>query len=277
MSWVILNGDCLTEMPKLIERGVTVDAVIADIPYGTTQCAWDVVIPFEPMWANLKRLVKPSGAIVLFGAQPFTSALVMSNPQMFGYELIWEKLRPVGFLDAKKRPLRAHDNMLVFYSEPPTYNPQMIRGAMHKRDSKQEYSHQAGVYGAHAKSSLTHSDEYYPRSVIPCSIDPEMTVTRAQRPNKLPIHPTQKPVELMRWLVRTYTNEGDAVLDFTAGHFSTGVACVIERRDFIGIEVDADKCAVGEARMKRAQGIPADTPRLNKRQIDTPLFNTEAR
>lgn len=272
MKYEVINGDCLVEMPKLIEQGVTVDACIADPPFGTTQCAWDTVIPFEPMWANLKRLVKRDGAIVLFGSQPFTSALVMSNPSLFKYEIIGEKVRPTGFLDAKKKPLKAHDNILVFYEEQPTYNPQMTTGAMHKRGSKAEHDSQAGAYGVHADRALTYSNEYYPRSVVPFGIDPEMTVTRAQDPNKLPIHPTQKSVAQMRYLVRTYTNPGDTVLDFTAGHYTTGVACVIEGRNFIGIERDADKCAVGEVRIKRAQGIPADIPRPNRKQRETPLF-----
>jgi hypothetical protein len=269
----VICGDALIELPKLAERGVVFGACIADPPYGTTACAWDSVIPFAPMWACLKQVVKRDGATVLFGSQPFTSALVMSNPTMFRYELIWEKVRPTGFLDANRKPLKAHDNVLVFYAEQPTYNPQMTRGATHKRGSRREHDSQAGAYGSHADRELSYSNEYYPRSVVPYSVDPEMTVTRAQRPNKLPIHPTQKPVELMRYLIRTYTNEGDTVLDFTAGSFSTGVACVIERRNFIGIEQSEEYCAIGEARMKRASGEWAEIPRRHRKpEQPAPLF-----
>jgi site-specific DNA-methyltransferase (adenine-specific) len=147
-------------------------------------------------------------------------------------------VRVTGFLDAKKRPLRGHENVMLFADGQTTFNPQMTKGRMHKLGSEPQHDSQAGVYGSHDDRRLVYSDNYYPTSVIRYSVDREMTITIAQRPNKMPIHPTQKPVELMRYLIRTYTNEGDTVLDFTCGSGSTGVACIIEKRNFIGIEKD---------------------------------------
>jgi hypothetical protein len=257
MGYEIINGKCEIEMPKLIERGVTVDACIADPPYGTTACAWDAVIPFAPMWASLKQLVKRSGAIVLFGSQPFTSALVMSNPKMFRCEWTWAKSNGGGFLNANRYPLKRHENIVAFSREASLYNPQMDTGEPYacRRAAAGETTQDQSVAGW-----VTVSDgSRYPTTVLDFS-------------NETGLHPTQKPVELMRYLVRTYTNPGDTVLDFTAGSFTTGVACIIEGRNFIGIEQDEHYCAIGEARMKRASGIPADIPRLNRRQIETPLF-----
>lgn len=257
--YTIICGDALEEMAKLPDKSI--DAVICDLPYGTTACAWDVIIPFEPMWKELKRLVKPKSAIVLFGSQPFTSALIMSNLEMFKYEWIWEKVRVTGHLNAKKQPMKSHEVIAVFYKQQSFYSPQMTPSNGHFRGPFGKRIQATTVYGSFSDENRTHAaTEYYPRSLV--KFQAEMQ----------PIHPTQKPVELLRYLVRTYTKEGETVLDFTAGSFSTGVACAIENRNFIGIEKDAHYCAIGEARIKRANLEPCDIPRIIKSETPMPLF-----
>jgi site-specific DNA-methyltransferase (adenine-specific) len=210
-----------------------VDAIICDLPYGTTACKWDTVIPFEPLWAHYKRVIKPNGAIVLFGSQPFTSALVMSNVKMFKYCWVWRKNRSTGFANAKKQPLREVEDILVFYKAQPTYNPQnLTRINKVRRNSTQGGATIQGHDIGNAKGSMrTIGAEYvqefegYPTNVL--EIDSERG-----------IHPTQKPVALMEYLIRTYTNEGETVLDNTMGSGTTGVACLNTGRNFIGIEKD---------------------------------------
>ena len=227
----LYNGDCLHVMDGLIAKGIKVDAIITDPPYGTTACKWDSVIPFEPMWDRLNRVIKPNGAIVLFGSQPFTSALVMSNPKMFKYEWIWEKNKATGHLDSKKKPMKAHENILVFYNNQPIYNPQGLvlkdSPTISKGNRGKKGKGSSGdVYGFAGKDAVqTHSG--YPRSVQKIGVD-----------MKAEFHPTQKPVALMEYLIKTYTNEGETVLDNCIGSGSTGVACVNLNRSFIGIEMD---------------------------------------
>ena len=205
----------------------SVDAIITDPPYGTTACRWDTVIPFEPMWEQLKRIIKPNGAIVLFGSQPFTSALVMSNPKMFKYEWVWEKTRCSNPYLAKVQPLRKHENILVF-GNAKIYNPQ-------KTDGK-EYTISKLSGGRVASDNVSNNKNYngakqsgrYPSSVQKIS-NPSLEVG---------LHPTQKPVALLEYLIKTYTNENETVLDFTMGSGTTGVACKNLNRNFIGIELD---------------------------------------
>lgn len=270
MSWEVINGEALAEMSRLAERGVRFDACITDPPYGTTACAWDAVIPFAPMWANLKRLVKRDGAIVLFGSQPFTSALVMSNPGMFKYEWVWRKNTGSGIANAAFQPMKYHENVCVFYQARPTYNPQPNRRFSEAAERTCKRLQRGG--GLNTSSHIPMGIVW--RQYDPENKTPESVIEYESVPNAggIRTHPTEKPVELMRYLVRTYTNPGDTVLDFTAGSGSTGVACVIEGRHFIGIELDAHYCEVAEARMKRASGTPADIPRPQRRQIETPLF-----
>ena len=236
----LINGDCLEEM-KSIPDG-SVDMVLADPPYGTTACKWDSVIPFEPMWEQLKRVIKPNGAIVMTASQPFTSALVMSNPKMFKYCWVWEKNKATGHLNAKKRPMVAHEDIVVFYAIPATYYPQ---GLVKKKQptiskggrGKKGIGSSGDVYGLAAKDAIqTHSG--YPRSVINIGVD-----------MKAEYHPTQKPVALMKYLIKTYTNEGETVLDFTMGSGTTGVACVNTGRKFIGIELDKDYFDIAQERI----------------------------
>ena len=258
MSFEVLQGDCL-EIMKDIPSG-SIDTCITDPPYGTTACSWDAVIPFAPMWEELKRIVKANGAIVLFGSQPFSSALVMSNPQMFKYEWIWRKNAPTGHLNVKIKPMLNHESVLVFARGRYTYNPQdtVYYGALHRRGGQSEN---------YADYGLENWQEYanYPRTVV----DFDVHRSTAQ-------HPTQKPVELMRYLVRTYTNEGDRVLDFTCGSGTTGVACAIERRDCVLIDNDAGYCSEAVARIKRANGIACDVPKRIRGYAPMPLFESVA-
>lgn len=227
----LYNGDCLNEMKK-IEDG-SVDMVLTDPPYGTTACKWDGVIPLEPMWKQLKRVTKKNGAIVLFGSQPFTSALVMSNPYDFKYSWYWKK-RPVNFLNAKKQPLRNIEDVLVFNTK--RYKPQGLLPCkkINKRSNSTETN---GLHGLENESNFTN----YPNQVL--------EIINGERG----LHPTQKPVALMEYLIKTYTNEGQTVLDFTMGSGTTGVACVKTKRDFIGIELDKEYFEIAKNRIEEAQ------------------------
>lgn len=225
MSVQVLHGDCLDVMASLSDSSV--DACITDLPYGTTACKWDVVIPLEPMWSHLRRVVKPCGAILLFASLPFAATLVTSNLESFRYDWIWEKTHPTGHLNARKAPLRAHENVLVFYYRSPTYNPQKTSG--HTRKTAVKRADYTPVYGRQQFSPLSYdSTERYPRSVVTFPSDKQISS----------LHPTQKPIDLIRYLVRTYTNEDDTVLDFAAGSGTTGVACLLENRRCILIESD---------------------------------------
>jgi site-specific DNA-methyltransferase (adenine-specific) len=219
---MIVKGDCLEAM-KGIPSG-TVDMVLADPPYGTTQCKWDSVIDLKLMWQELKRIIKPRGVIILTAAQPFTSVLTCSNLKMFKYDLVWEKPNATGFLNAKKMPLRAHESALVFYNKLPTYNPQMTYG--HERKKTKCKTVNSECYGKAFNLTEYDSTSRYPRSVQKFSSDKQ----------KGSFHPTQKPVEFMEWLIKSYTNPGDVVLDFCMGSGTTGVAAIRNGRKFVGIE-----------------------------------------
>lgn len=234
---VIINDCCFSAMKRIPDGFV--DLVCADIPYGTTQCKWDAVIDLEAMWKELHRVAKENAAIVLFSAQPFTSALVMSNIKNWKSEWIWEKGGATGFLNAKKQPMRAHENIEVFYRRQPTYNPIKTQG--HARSQAKRKVIGSECYGKALK--LTHYDSTtrYPRTVQFFSRD-------KQSGN---YHPTQKPVALIRYLIETYSNPGDTVLDFTMGSGTAGVACMQSGRRFIGIEKDPEIFKVAQKRIKR--------------------------
>lgn len=222
MNVQLHHGDCLTVLRTL--PTASVDAVITDPPYGTTACEWDSVIPFEPMWEQLKRVATKSAAIVLFASQPFTSALVMSNPRMFKYEWIWKKEQGSNFQLAKIQPLKNHESICVFANGRAIYYPQGLQPCRIVRSNKRKsggLGHLAGVKQSHYVQTARN----YPVSILTFKRDRGL-------------HPTQKPVDLLRYLTRTYTSEGETVLDFTMGSGTTGVACVLERRNFIGIEKD---------------------------------------
>ena len=224
---LLMHGDCLTLMATI--KSGSVDMVMCDLPYGTTACKWDAVIPFEPLWAHYKRVIKSNGAIVLFGSQPFTSALVMSNPKMFKYCWVWDKVNKFsGHLNAKKQPMRQTEDVVVFSSGTTMYIPQMFDGKPYVAVSSGAKSDN---YGAQSDKVKTVCDgKRYPRNLIAIKGDERGTSGR--------LHPTQKPVALLEYLVRTYTHEGDTVLDNCMGSGTTGVACLNTGRNFIGIEKD---------------------------------------
>ena len=220
-----MQGDCLERM-KEIDSG-SVDMILADQPYGTTACKWDSVIDLPLMWEQLKRVIKPNGAIALMAQTPFDKVLGCSNLNMLKYEWVWEKTAATGHLNAKKMPMKAHENILIFYSKLPTYNPQKTTG--HKPvNSYTKRNGDGECYGSTIEVSGGGAVDRYPRSLQVFKSD--------KQKNKL--HPTQKPVALMEYLIKTYTNEGDTVLDFTMGSGTTGVAAKNFDRKFIGIEMD---------------------------------------
>jgi site-specific DNA-methyltransferase (adenine-specific) len=234
----LFSGDCLDVLGSLDEGSI--DMVLADPPYGTTRCKWDTVLPLPVMWDLLKRVIKPNGAIVMTAAQPFASRLVMSNPGMFRYDWIWEKGNATGHLNAKKMPMRAHEHVLVFYSSTPCYNPQKTTGHPRKQTFRRKGT-DSPCYNASEDPTYYDSTERYPRSVQYFSSD-------KQKERKL--HPTQKPIALMEYLIRTYTNTGDSVLDFVMGSGTTGVACRNLGRGFYGIEKDPDMFKTARDRIR---------------------------
>ena len=228
----IYQGDCLEVMKKIEDKSV--DMILADLPYGTTACHWDTIIPFEPLWSQYKRIIKNNGVIVLTASQPFTSALIMSNIKMFKYEWIWEKDQGVTFLSAKKQPLKTHENILVFGGN--NYYPLMTFGKPFISGKGQSY----GVYGKTVKKQIENYGTRYPKSIIKIN-------------REVGLHPTQKPVDLFKYLILTYTKECDLVLDNTAGSGTTGVACVMTNRRYILIEQDEKYCEIAR---KRIEEIP---------------------
>jgi len=239
----LIFGDCLEKMKDIPDKSI--DMVLCDLPYGTTACKWDVIIPFEPLWEQYKRIVKDNGAIVLTASQPFTSALVMSNVKMFKYEWIWGKGRGTGFQIVKYKPLVSHENILIFGRGTLTYNPQMREREKPRVSKNKGTTRQMLVSGGKEYQAEKALDKKYP-------------ITELQFPNndqKNKLHPTQKPVLLLEYLIRTYTLEGETVLDNTMGSGSTGVACVNTNRDFIGIEKDEDYFLIAKQRIKDAMKV----------------------
>ena len=237
----LYKGDCLEVMDRMIEDCVKVDAIITDPPYGTTQCKWDSVIPFKPMWEQLSRIIKPNGAILLFGSEPFSSALRMSNIKNYKYDWVWEKSKATNFLNAKKQPLRAKENILVFYKKQPTYNPQMTKGKSYNKGIRKKQT-KDDVYGSFNQTEVKSEGNRYPRDVL--------YFKTAETEGKT-FHKTQKPVKLMEYLIKTYTNENETVLDFTMGSGTTGVACKNLGRDFIGIEMDDKYFDIAKKRIEK--------------------------
>ena len=233
------KGDCLELMKDIPDKSI--DAIIADLPYGTTACKWDTIIPFEPLWEQYKRIIKNNGAIVLFGSQPFTSALVMSNPRWFKYEIIWEKPNPSNPLLAKKQTLKNHENILIFYSRQCTFNPQMVTRL--QEDKRKQKIKTCGTFETTGQKRIIPGTDFELK--LPMSVQ---FFNREQSG----FHPTQKPVLLLEYLVKTYTNEGDVVLDNTMGSGTTGVACVNTNRGFIGMELDDKYFEIAKARINEA-------------------------
>jgi site-specific DNA-methyltransferase (adenine-specific) len=254
----IFHGDCLDVMPELAAQSF--DAIITDVPYGTTACAWDSPIPFAPMWACLKRLARPRAAIVLFGSQPFTSALVMSNPKWFKEQLIWEKTNAVDFALANIRHRKLHEDIVVFSEGGYTYNPQMLKGEPYidKPRKRTNAIHNSVM----PNLGITNEGTRYPPSVI-----------RYSNPNNGTLHPAQKPLALMEYLIRTYTNEGDTILDFTMGSGTTLRAAKNLKRRCVGIERELHYCEVTVRRLEPAfeAALIDDGAALD----DLPMFATQ--
>jgi site-specific DNA-methyltransferase (adenine-specific) len=219
------HGDCL-ELMKSIPDG-SIDMILCDLPYGTTQNKWDSIIPLDEMWEQYKRITKPTSAICLFSQMPFTAQLVMSNPKMFRYEWVLEKANATGFLNAKKMPMKAHETVIVFYDKLPIYNPIMEKGKPYMRGS--DISKGNKNYGGYVKEKKLCTGGRYPRDVL-------KTVWR--RVGEKTLHPTQKPVSICEYFIKTYSHDGDIVLDNCMGSGSTGVACLNTNRNFIGMEKD---------------------------------------
>lgn len=236
----LLQGDCIELMKDIPDSSI--DAVITDPPYGTTACKWDTVIPFEPMWEQLKRVTKKNGPIVLFGSEPFSSCLRMSNLKMYKYDWVWDKKVGSNLFQAKKAPLKVHEIISVFGGD--VYYPQMMKkGKQQKQGKYKTIENSSGVTNKKAKNKLagkiyTHS---YPKTI--------QTFVKERRSTKQ-AHPTQKPVALMEYLIKTYTNEGETVLDFTMGSGTTGVACRNLNRNFTGIELDPEYYQIAKNRIE---------------------------
>ena len=239
MMTQLMMGDCLELMKGVPDKSI--DMILCDLPYGTTACKWDTIIPFEPLWEQYNRIIKDNGAIVLFGSEPFTSILINSNLKMFKYDLIWDKKRGCDFLNANRKPLKSHENILVYYKKPPTYNKQYWYSTPYKKNNK-ENSFSGTAYGT-ITDKITESKDgkRNPLSILSFARDGKR------------IHPTQKPVSLLEYLVKTYTNEGDIVLDNCMGSGSTGVACINTGRNFIGIELDKQYFEIAEKRIKELE------------------------
>ena len=229
----LIQGETIEEMQKLIDKGVKVDMILADLPYGTTACKWDEVIPFKELWEKYELLIKDKGAIVLTASQPFTSALVMSNPNLFKYEWIWEKSKASNFLQAKYMPLKAHENVLVFGKGKVNYYPQKTQGKpFNKGNRKNDNGIATEVYNRIPNAGMEIKNEKGLRN--PRTVQYFKT---AESEGKH--HPTQKPTWLFEYLIETYTLEGETVLDNTMGSGTTGLACKNTKRNFIGIELES--------------------------------------
>ena len=246
MKFNLMQGDCLERMKEIPDGSV--DMVLCDLPYGTTACPWDSVIPFDQLWGEYRRVLKPNGAAVLTCAQPFTSALIASNMAGFSYCWYWNKSKVTGFANAKKQPLRCVEEVAVFYDRPPTYNPQGLKpfGRVVNKGKSAGGGTVQGETTGNGKGALRSGADYfqewtnYPRQVLEVPSEGKT------------LHPTQKPVALMEYLIRTYTNEGDVVLDNTMGSGTTGVAARKTGRRFIGIERDPKYFAIAKQRIESA-------------------------
>lgn len=233
MTYQLHHGDCL-EVMKSIPDG-SIDMVLADPPYAMTNCDWDSIIPFEPMWKQLKRITKKNGAIALFGSEPFSSKLRMSNLKMFKYDWVWEKNQVTGFLSCNLAPLKITENISIFYQKQPTYNPQMTKGKPYKAVR----NHVSQIYGYQHNNTINNKGSRHPQNLIFFPLS-----------RKKGNHPTQKPVALLQYLILTYTLENETVLDFCAGSHSTGVACINTKRKFVGIEKELKYHTLGKNRLE---------------------------
>ncbi len=235
----IYNEDCLDGMKKIEDKSV--DMILCDLPYGTTACKWDTIIPFDLLWEQYERVIKDNGAIVLTGSQPFTTKLINSNIKNFKYTWVWDKKNGSTALLAKIQPLRVHEDIVVFYKKKPTYNPQMTKGKPRK-DFKSNVSNGEAFNNSVVSRKYDNSEGlYYPKSIL--------EISNANQRNR--IHPTQKPVALFEYLIKTYTNEGETVLDNCMGSGTTAIACINTNRNYIGFELDEEYHEVSLDRIKK--------------------------
>ena len=250
-------GDCLERMKEIPDGSV--DAIICDPPYQMTACKWDSIIPLEPMWAELKRIIKPNGAIVLFGSEPFSSYLRISNIKQFKYDWIWDKKRITNPMLAKKQPLRQHEVISVFYNKQPTYNPVPYLKNTNGAIGRQVEAHKTATQGGSIlfKNKGNKNVFGYPRSLIT-----QIPVMNNLSADKSGLHPTQKPVALMEYLIKTYTNEGETVLDFTCGSGSTAIACINTNRKGIMIEKDEGYFKIAQGRIDDALKVKPQSMEL---------------
>ena len=243
MEYKLYQGDCLEEMSSIEDHSI--DLILTDLPYGTTNCAWDVIIPFEPLWEQYKRVLKNTGCCLLFGNQPFTSMLIISNLSWYKQALVWNKNKCGSPGLANIRPMQVTEDIIVFAPKRTVYNPQMEMGEPYKRKSKREEGYVGRCnehgYGMKPRTEFENKGTRYPKNLINISRD-----FSAQQQ----IHPTQKPVPLLEWLIKTYSNEDDTILDSAMGSGSTGVACMNTNRHFIGIEKDEKYFAVAKERIE---------------------------
>jgi len=225
MSITLYNNDCLIQMQSIKDKSI--DMILCDLPYGMTKNKWDSIIPFENLWKEYHRIIKENGAIVLFGSQPFTSLLVTSNLKYFRYSLVWEKNKFSDFLNAKRKPMKVNEDILIFYKKQPTYNPQYWFSTPYTRWNTQQAVDKQTNYGSHKENIAESKDgKRLPTTVL--------KFNRVERPE----HPTQKPVDLLEWLIKTYSNENETILDNCMGVGSTGIASKNLKRNFIGIEIE---------------------------------------
>ena len=240
MNIELYNGDCLELMKNILDKSI--DMILCDLPYGTTACKWDTIIPFEPLWKQYNRIIKDNGAIVLFAQTPFDKVLGVSNLKMLRYEWIWEKEQGTGGLNANKIPLKKHENILVFYKKLPTYNPQFTLGKPYNITRKYNNSEVLGKTGTIDGYKSKNEGKRFPNSII-----------KFNRDIKNRLHPTQKPVSLLEYLIKTYTNENETILDNCMGSGSTGVACINTNRNFIGMELDNNYFNIAKERIYKAK------------------------
>ena len=264
MKQDILHGDCLELMGDIPNKSI--DAIICDLPYGTTACKWDTIIPFDKLWAHYKRIIKDNGAIVLFGSQPFTSALVMSNPKWFKYQFIWDKKQSGNFQLAKYQPLKVHEDICIFGKGRVNYYPIMENADISKnRPNKKEMGNTTGLKhlssGIYSYSENRDELKRFPKSILEYH-------ARNRECNSLNrVHPTQKPVALLEYLIKTYTNEGELVLDNTAGSGSTAIACINTNRQFIMMEKDEKYF---EIMKKRINNVLIEKQQIINFKVKTP-------
>lgn len=233
------QGDCLELMKDIPSHSI--DMILCDLPYGTTSCKWDIIIPFEPLWEEYKRIIKNNGAIALFGKQPFTSFLIQSNLKWWRYELIWEKEKGTDFGNANRKPLNAHESIQIFYNKQPTYNKQMLPGQPYTKKNYHNNNEEDLNFKSDNSGIWINKGERTPITVL--------KFTRDNIHKGTNFHPTQKPVKLLEWLIKSYTNEGETVLDNCMGSGSTGLACINTNRNFIGYELEPNYFKIAQDRI----------------------------